>query len=125
MNEFIEKLIKLLKDEERDYRRRWKYKGENEEDWQCMKAMQKVIGIVEQLAEENNNGWISVEDALPEEYADVLGYSQEGHIYICRMNESKIFGKVWQQWNGGDMRFDWIIAWQPLPPAPYKKGELR
>lgn len=69
-----------------------------------------------------NNGWISVKDALPEEYEDVLGYSQEGHIYICRLYESKIFGKVWQQWNGGDMRFDWIIAWQPLP-APYKKGE--
>jgi hypothetical protein len=55
LNEFIEKLIKLLKDEERDYRMCWKYKGENEEDWQCMKAMQKAIGIVEQLAEEHSN----------------------------------------------------------------------
>lgn len=81
-----------------------------------------AIKIVNKLASEHNNGWISVEDALPEEYMDVLGYGQEGHTYIVRLYESKIFGKVWKQWNGGDMRFDWIVAWQPLP-APYKKGE--
>ena len=57
MNEFIEKLIKLLKDEERDYRMRWKWKGEHEEDWEGMKAMQKAIGIVEQLASKHNNTW--------------------------------------------------------------------
>ena len=97
---------------------------EEKSDWNCdyNVPINKAIQIVKDLASEHNNGWISVEDALPEEYEDVLGYSQEGHIYICRLNESKIFGKGWQQWNGGDMRFDWIIAWQPLP-APYKKGE--
>ena len=147
MKEFVEKLIERLKDEERDYRRRWKYKGENEEDWLCMKAMQKVIGIVEQLAEEHkecalcylgspceyqnkdvilpmelladNNGWISVDDELPEMEADVLLSLRSLDVYTgFRANTEGCFYVEGE----GYVEFENVLAWQPLP-APYKKGE--
>lgn len=62
MKEFVEKLIALLNDEKHDYVMRWKWKGENEEDWLCMKAIEKVIGIVERIAEEHDNGFCEWED---------------------------------------------------------------
>lgn len=118
-------LIERLKDEERDYRRRWKYKGENEEDWQCMKAMQKAIKITEQLAEEHNNGWISVDDVLPGECEIVLfctkyGYVRQGSRHIRYEHNTYDLAGVTHTFSD-----DEIIAWKPLPeiPAPYKKGE--
>jgi hypothetical protein len=70
-----------------------------------------------------NDGWIPCSERLPEEYTEVLAYGREGYTYIALMYDTKIYGKVWRQWNGGEMKLDWIIAWQPLP-APYQpKGE--
>lgn len=109
MKEFVEKLIERL---EKTYAFKCVTNAEGK----------NVFEIIKDLESEHNNGWISVEDALPEEYMDVLGYGQEGHTYLVRLYESKIFGKVWKQWNGGDLRFDWIIAWHKLP-EPYWKGE--
>lgn len=120
MKEFVEKLIKLLKDEEREYRRRWKYKGENEEDWQCMKAMQKAIGIVEQLAEEHDNGWISVEDELPKDKADVLVWLRSQNMHCVAWYNSA--AKTWYSNDFVSEDSNYVTAWQPLP-APYKKGE--
>lgn len=71
------------------------------------------------VKQESNQGWIPCSERLPDEYTEVLGYGQEGYTYIVKMYDSKIYGKVWEQWNGGEMRLSWIIAWQPLP-APYK-----
>ena len=111
MNEFIEKLIKLLKDEERDYRRRWKYKGENEEDWQCMKAMQKAIGIVEQLAEEHNNDFCEWE--ADDKEIDVY-YTKCGQAHIFIDGNPEENNHVFCPYCGKKIK---------VVDAPYKKGE--
>ena len=68
------------------------------------------------------SAWIPCSERLPKEDTEVLGYGQEGYTYIVKLYDTKIYGKVWKQWNGGDMRLSWIIAWMPLP-QPYVKGE--
>lgn len=67
----------------------------------------------------NANRWIPCSERLPEEYAEVLGFGREGYTYIVMMYDTKIYGKVWRQWNGGELRLDWIVAWMPLP-EPYE-----
>ena len=82
-----------------------------------------AIQDAQQLAEESNNGWIPCDKELPKEYTDVLGCDYEGNIVVVELYTDNVFGKVWRLWNGGDWRFNCIIAWQPLP-APYQqKGE--
>jgi len=80
-----------------------------------------VIEIVNQLAEEHNNGWISCAKRMPEEnkhilttrYTDKeLGYTQ---IDISRYVEGKYY--VFD-YHGGYVEIHDVIAWQPLP-APY------
>ena len=84
----------------------------------------KSIEIVNQLAEEQNNGWIPCSERLPEE---------NGKYLVCVDNPTRnrkncIFA-FW--FNAYDKEFerehdlDYVIAWQPLP-APYQpKGEQK
>ncbi len=109
MNEFIKVLIERLEEEPYEKDGGELFLNGNMED--CI-PLRKVEEIVNQLAEEHNNGWISVEERLPEKYGD----------YLCDTNTP--YGRAIQI-----ARFDkhgfWlnVIAWQPLP-APYQpKGE--
>lgn len=106
---------------------------------------QLAIEIVNQLAEEYNNGWIPCSEKLPEDGQKVLVYREDGHcsgMSVARFKRGKTkeelesmecmcvrFADQWgnnlkpyawdgdgpMMWNGQD-----IIAWQPLP-APYKE----
>ena len=149
MNEFIEKLIgrlenlkstELLREDNIDENGMYNDCEEAYEDGESngrYQAYVKIIKLVNQLAEEYKdtnvstidagellgNGWIPCSERLPEEYTEVLGYGIDGHIYMVELCDTKIYGKVWKQWNGGDIRLRFIDAWQPLP-APYQpKGE--
>lgn len=76
------------------------------------------------MSQLNNNGWIPCSERLPEEYTDILGCDYEGNIYVMQLYKDSIFGNIWRQWNGGLLRLDVIIAWQPLPqPYQPKAGE--
>lgn len=84
--------------------------------------------IAEDLASEHNNGWISVEDALPEytdDYNVTVGVCNELGYYECvkTFRFLKIKGKE-PTWDipKSMLNVYKVIAWQPLP-APYKKGE--
>ena len=59
---------------------------------------------------EHNNGWIPCSERLPEDYTEVLGYGLDGHIYMVTLYDTKIYGKVWKQWNGGEIRLKFIDA---------------
>ena len=75
----------------------------------------KSISIVNQLAEEQNNGWIPCSERLPKEYTEVLGCDYEGIISVVELYKDNVFGMIWEQWNGGNLRLNVIKAWQPLP----------
>lgn len=94
-------------------------------------TVEDAIEIVNQVAEEfatdtnvgSKDGWIPCKNELPKEYTDVLGCDNNGNIYILQFYKDSVFGNIWRQWNGGLLRLDVILAWQPLP-APYQpKGE--
>lgn len=57
------------------------------------------------------DGWVSVEDGLPKEDDEVLGYTVGNYTCICYRVESKRFYKV-------DGSKAVITHWQPLPASP-------
>lgn len=82
----------------------------------------EVIKIVNQLAEEHKNGWISVSERLPEKNQRCI-ISYQG-----KMNTYSIDGAYVDidTFDGERFRFfgiDKVIAWQPLP-APYEYEEV-
>lgn len=124
----IEKILNFIKEERRKSQ---EYRSKKLKESDYVKAnvahgeiqtLNKVEAFVQEVAKEYGNGWIPCSEQFPKKYAYVLVCDREGDIYIASMYENEIFGKVWRQWNGGELREDWVIAWQPLP-APFKKGE--
>jgi hypothetical protein len=112
MKEFIEKLISKLK------------AGIDKE---CVSSVPKIrlcdaISLVNELAEEYNNGWIACSERLPEEDKPVLFCTKDKKIsqgvrvsyYGHQRYNLDAIGKIC--WDS-----DSIIAWQPLP-EPYKEG---
>ena len=82
---------------------------------------EEILDYVEWLIEKQPKvgEWIPCSERLPEEYTEVLGCDRYGDSYIVKLYDTKIYGKVWKQWGGGELRLTCIIAWQPLP-QPYK-----
>ncbi len=95
-------------------------------------GIKKAIEIVNQLAEEHNNGWIAITERLPEDETIVLVQldneyylSQEDETPLRVMKyEKSVAGFSWKEIGFNEWHMDNIvIAWQPLP-APYQpKGE--
>ena len=88
----------------------------NENLVDCL-PLRKVEEIVNQLAEEQNNGWIACSERLPE---------CDGG-YICTTTDvEETLELIYSTWDSTWMdEFDSIydvIAWQPLP-APYQPKE--
>lgn len=75
--------------------------------------------IVNQVETEYNNGWISVDDELPEPYKSVLVLEENGEIHLCRYHDNcKRFYYDGSDW---DIKLGCVTHWQPLPQPP--KGE--
>lgn len=66
----------------------------------------------------DNNGWISVKEALPNNNDNVL-------IYNPKMGENidvAFFDGKYNEWNGlSSVWLNNIIHWQPLPAPPTKQ----
>lgn len=138
MKEFIEKLIGRL-EEEKNKRLLFEDNATEEEaGWYfsgSRNGLADAIEIVNQLAEEYNNGWISVDVELPIENGKYLVYYHkwsDGN-YLPKFNETEIRILRYRNNNWifpayGDTEAEKdshreVIAWQPLP-APYQpKGE--
>lgn len=120
MKEFVEKLIGRLEENSFDM---------SLENPDCKAVWtDKAIQIVNQLAEEYNNGWIPVSERLPEESELVLIYAESrargGSIRVVgHLHNGFWFAQTSSDTLGltGIGQFD-VIAWMPLP-APFKKGE--
>ena len=109
MKEFVEKLISRLQKE--------KAKGIYDIDnvITVKDAYGKAIKIVNQLAEEYNNGWILCKEKMPELDKWVLGQGVFDVMIVCLTETYK--GIQWMDINGDNRA---IVAWQPLP-QPYKE----
>lgn len=67
--------------------------------------------------EQNNNGWIPVEDRLPKD--SVAKMSKKKQVLVCNiygiMNAAYCHKGRWYKFSGKELAH--IVAWQPLPPA--------
>ena len=70
--------------------------------------------------------WIPVTERLPETYGKYLvtledeGYRSVMSLYYGRINRIDTFYDSDSEY--GDIQWDGVIAWMPLP-SPYKEGE--
>ena len=127
MNEFIEKLIGRL---EEKANQTWLVLAERN-------GYERAIEIVNQLAEEYNNGWIPCSERLPEEHITKDGHvdpSEEVLVYIyygenCVSNGCGV-SRYWEHtkfhknpWIDLECGKENVVAWQPLPPEYQPKGE--
>ena len=90
------------------------------EDFGNLSAYKDAIHIVNQLAEEHNNGWIPCSVRLPEgkELHRVLVTDEDGVMAVCYFLEVTNVFKV--SWDGEE--FKDVVAWKPIAPY-WQKGE--
>ena len=120
MKEFIEKLIEMLEEEIENVIVRDTYtKGKNA-------GLRKAKITVNQLAEEYNDGWISIDERFPENDNYILmSFANFSLPQIGRYEEDSEGGAFYL----GDeletcVSHDLIVnAWQPLPGSYHPKGE--
>ena len=148
MKEFIEKLIGRLEEAEKcNHEKALEEIMENghtmdaegflnQED-----AFNKAIEIVNELAEEYNNGWIPCSERLPEEhdsiFAEVKGTdkwrdgmfektSDDVNVTVKYENgtvKTKTMRTIDGKWNIDSVLKCEVTHWQPLPAAPYQEGK--
>ena len=113
MKEFIKKLIARIMLESASCKI-YKLINPNKEDIAEFNAYKKCIEIVNQVAEEYNNGWIPCSERLPEEYQMVLTCDKDGWVST----------HINMPYKGvkNDFECGYYTAWQPLP-QPYKENE--
>lgn len=135
MNKFIEKLKARLSDMFAESEECVHKMCESKTDEECRMVtceqcyVAEMNKIVNELAEENNGGWIPCSERLPEEDVDVLcwyEYYRFGEYNgMYQTYEIGHYYKSMDFW-GGEVSNGHkckVIAWQPLP-APYnQKGE--
>ena len=119
MKEFIEKLIarlEELKDDVVDDKCPVEKNSlECEKEYACETCyLTKAINIVNELAEEYNNGWTPCSERLPEGNKGVLVCTNAGQIDV------DYYGEYIKDFIGLKGTEQYAIAWQPLP-QPYKE----
>lgn len=104
---------------------------EEESHYSCSHCIERAIEIVQEVAKEYCNGWIPVEERLPENDDYVLcwyEYKIMDGTHVGEMAQTYGMGYYFERFNNwyGDVNNgvkSRVIAWMPLPIAPYQKGE--
>ena len=152
MKEFVEKLIGRFEEEKEFYRKIRKNthcrRTEMDDCDSCradhylnarLNCVDNLMSIVNELAEEYNNGWIAFKQReMTEEEKEVYGEDLEymldcklpdddEEIIVCYKNGYVDTDTFIRDTDGcyldsGNDFIDDVIAWMPLP-APYQKGE--
>ena len=136
MQEVFEKIIENLEERSKEYNSGVRLHGKPEEMLTC-----DAIEIVKQAAAEYDDGWIPVEERLPEDcdnrfYMCIVENHEEDLPMFCQYEEEYGFGfwnDIYDKYSLGfvDTEFETleesgcekVIAWQPLPPEYQPKGE--
>ena len=135
MKEFIEKVKSRLV-EMREFHNELSRSNELSGVSKCCQKINtgcfaKAIQIVDEVAEEYNNGWIPCSERLPEcedgwETGALLFQLKEtnairyGYYGVCGIYRDKYFRPYTDHMDGFDAED--VIAWQPLP-EPYQSKE--
>ena len=94
----------------------------------CDKCKKQAKAMLDEWRKEPNyNGWVSVEERLPETNKEVLVCNDDGKIHVALLNDEHgtewrikyccYDSDIWCVDENGE-----IVAWYPLP-APYVKGD--
>lgn len=130
MNEFIKKMIERLEYRRGYYNAQYESfanRGNMKREAEIrFEECDKVLEIVNQLAEEYNNGWIPCERELPPQPKEnpIFEYKP---LELYLVTDKDVDYPLRAFWNGKCFTDGWfkleVSAWQPLP-APYQpKGE--
>ena len=127
MNKAFEKILEKFDAKKQYFQKFYEADGKTEEDEYINKATQLAFddakNIVQEVAEEYNNGWIACSERLPEEPEEGLTDLDECDEYIAMIENADIPTALNYAGNGEwyrDGEFYKVIAWQPLP-EPYKE----
>ena len=82
-------------------------------------SMDEAIEIVQQVAEEYNDGWIPCSERLPDVEADVLLSLRSLDVHTGFMSNTEGYFYVDGE---GYVEFENVLAWQPLP-EPYQERD--
>lgn len=123
MQEVFEKIIEKLEgkltelEKVSNFKLSQKQKAQN---YGYFVAIDHTIGIVEQASNEYNNGWIPVEDRLPETFDNVIVCTKEGGRAIAHRCPNQALGRYYDLHGSA---INNIIAWQPLPES-YQQSNI-
>lgn len=108
----LEKILEEIEKEQNSY--------EADHAWNYSKGMEYAKEIIRShMNEVENDGWILVEERLPEEGTKVIGYENGemliGEVYIATDGSVTVDDGAWETlWN--------VRAWMPVP-EPYKPNK--
>ena len=108
MKEFVEKLIGRLEERSAWHQRYGDTRG------YTFAGYEGAIEIVNQLAEEYNNGWIPCSERLPEKYGEYLCCDTYGNFVLGFPSESDTSDTGFIVETEHEYCYD-IIAWMELP----------
>ena len=131
MNKVFENIIEKLEEEKMSYFLTIANTGDEKLDYayeQVGDALDKAIEIVKQEAAEYNNGWIPVEERMPEEaFGCLVTVIDCNPVTLTEFENILPYvvgydGDSWNDADGEEIPFE-VIAWRKLPTPYQPKGE--
>ena len=116
MNKAFEKILERLEELHERYVNQYGVVGGNPMAF----SVKECMLIVQEVAEEYNNGWIPCSVDLPKEKDGiVLICCEDGNVMTGKHSE---FSDTWYKGNVYAVGGSNVIAWQPLP-KPFKESD--
>jgi len=85
-------------------------------------ALNEITRLTAEVAELRKDGWISVDDGLPDEKRKVIVYVNRLNYYPNYISTSFRQDGTWREESGN---YHNITHWQPLPTPPAIKSEQK
>ena len=129
MNKAFEKILERFDAKKQYFQKFYEADGKTKEDECINKATQLAFddakNIVQEVAEEYNNGQIACSERLPEEKINPI--TKDYYVYPVTYRNENIEDVRYYSYGNGHWHHclqimdDFVVAWQPLP-EPFKEG---